>query len=384
METKHHSEDLHHGATDSLVEKMSHRGSFAVLFVAAFLVVGLALYGLFAVMSKKDTVAINPQRSEAAPPTRLGAKLNITVTPTQVAPGGSYVLRASYTDGLERLQPYLGKLNYNLRFCPTGGTVCSTSTGPWGDYTLTPDPTNANVGMVIVNLPSNTAQGIYNASFTPIGLRTPYGGWLWSDEVAITVGATPAPVTTGNLILNGDFEQPNLPNNVEGWDTIAHGTPGLAWRVNWTNPAQHTLICTGPRLEIQAGVNGWAASSGERYAELDADCGTGADRGIVTDALVDISQTIATQVGGVYKVSFAFAARPNTNQSDNILSVYFGGQRIAQINNDGGNFNNPEWHNYSYYVTATSSQTEVRFSGRDSNGDSYGIFVDGIDVRRIQ
>lgn len=370
-----------------LIKKFGYRGSFILLFVAVFIVIGLAVYGLLAA-SSQNKVALNSQQAGASMlrprPTITPFQLTVTATPQQVAPGSSYTLRASYKDGYGQILPYTGQLSYQLRFCPQAApTNCQTSTGPWGTYTLTIDPTDPSKGMVTVNLPTNTAQGVYNASFMPLNGKN----WTWSNELPVTVtsSSTPPPVASGNLVTNGDFEQPVLPNNVEGWDTIANGTPGLAWHVNWTNPAQHTAVCTTPRLEFQAGVNNWVSASGMRHAELDADCGTGADKGIVQDALVDISQTLTTQPGATYKVSFYFAPRPGTNNGDNILSVFFGGQRIARLTDDGtADYGTVAWRYYTYYVTPTTSQSEIRFSGRESYGDSLGIFLDNVKVERVQ
>ena len=89
-----------------------------------------------------------------------------------MAPGGSYTLTATYYNDVGQLVKYNGKLNYQLRFCQlNNSSSCQTSTGAWGDYTL-------NNGQVVISLPSNTAQGIYNASFMPVGLS----GFNWSNE----------------------------------------------------------------------------------------------------------------------------------------------------------------------------------------------------------
>lgn len=366
------------------VRRFGYKGSFIVLFIAAFLFIGLAVYGIIALSSKKGAVAIQSQQADAGfngkisrTATPANKKLLVSISPSQTRPGDAYTLTASYLDELGRSIPYNGLLNYQLRFCPIGSTACQTGSGPWGDYTLTN-------GSVLITLPTNTAQGTYNAAFMPRSMS----GFVWSNEASITVSntsATPPPSPTGNLVANGDFNTPTLQNNVEGWDTVANGTAGLGWRVAWANPNMHTATCKIPALEIMEGVNGWNSASGNRHAELDSDCGTGADKGIIYDALVDISQTLSTQAGATYKVSFAFSARPGTASEDNRLSVYFGGQRIANLSADGySSTNNTEWGNYSYFVTATSSQTELRFSGKDSQGDSLGIFIDNVKVERLQ
>ncbi len=395
MKEKHHQSEYKPHEADRLavelekeataIRRFGYKGSFAVLFVAAFLFIGLALYGILSLSKGKTDV--KSQQADASMLTTLNGKLArpvastkqlaVSITPSQTTPGGSYTLTAAYINEYGQNTPYNGLLNYQLRFCPISGGTCQTSSGAWGDYTL-------SNGSVIVNLPSNTAQGIYNASFIPRTLA----GFTWSNEASVTVASASVvnpPATTGNLVINGDFETPALPNNVEGWDTIPNGTPGLGWKLAWVNPSLHTITCNRLALEIQAGVNGWNSANGSRHAELDSDCGTGADKGIIYDALVDISQNLTTQAGKTYKVSFAFSARPGTDAGDNKLSVYFGGQRIANLSADGySSTNNTEWQTYTYFVTATSSQSELKFSGKESQGDSLGIFIDNVKVERVQ
>ena len=135
---------------------------------------------------------IMPLPPEPTPPViSRSLKLDVSFSPTIVAPGGSYTLSATYVDANGTTQKYSGLLDVQLRLCQIANpTSCQSSTGPWGDYTL-------NNGSVVVNLPTTIGEGIYNASFIPRGQT----GWAWSNEASITVqAATVTPPTGGQKI----------------------------------------------------------------------------------------------------------------------------------------------------------------------------------------
>ena len=72
-----------------------------------------------------------------------------------------------------------------------------------------------------------------------------------------------------NLLKNPSFEAPTVADN--GWDVFASGSTGLDWVVNWVGGAVSGRPLTA-NAEIQRNsLNGWTASDGVQWAELDSD-----------------------------------------------------------------------------------------------------------------
>ncbi len=126
-------------------------------------------------------------------------------------------------------------------------------------------------------------------------------------------------------------------------------------------PAQN--LVTNPGFET-GDFTGWTLSGGGA-PEVDSGVGhTGtyaASLGVAAPDTNNISQVLTTTPGEEYTLTF-FAQTPEFNippGSPNSLAVYFGGNLI------GGPFevpDNPNYEEYSYKVTATSSSSELMFA----------------------
>ena len=132
---------------------------------------------------------------------------------------------------------------------------------------------------------------------------------------------------------------------------FADGTSGLDW-----------TVASGGTLELQRGTLD-GASDGAQHAELD---GTQSSK---------ISQTLDTNAGATYTVSFDHKARPNTVPATNGLQVTWNGVDIAT----GVTFGN-SWSTYTTQVVGTGSDT-LAFADTGTS-DGVGTFLDNISVIR--
>jgi hypothetical protein len=154
------------------------------------------------------------------------------------------------------------------------------------------------------------------------------------------------------LVINGGFEQPVVPH---GTYRIFPSIPG------WTE--------AGPRtcgIEIQNNVAG-SPFEGNQYTELDSNCAT------------EIDQDLTTVPGRVYRLSFAFSARPGRGPADNILQVWWNGRLIDTRQADGGGLKDNAWQVFHYRVRATGATTRLAFADAGVS-DSYGTELDAVSV----
>ena len=120
------------------------------------------------------------------------------------------------------------------------------------------------------------------------------------------------------------------------------------------------------RIEIQNNVAG-SPYEGEQFVELDSTRPS------------TIYQLVDTVVGQNYVLSFAFAARPNTNiNTDNVMGVTWGGVEI--FNMAAPDFT-PNWTVFTRHVTATSDLTRLTFGDLSPNAqNSYGVYLDDVSL----
>ena len=148
-----------------------------------------------------------------------------------------------------------------------------------------------------------------------------------------------------NIIVNGGFEAPAIPNGSYAIGAI----PG------WTS----TL---GDGLEIQNNAAG-TPFEGKQLMELDGNQNSNA------------RQTVATALGQAYDLSFEFSPRPNISAASNPVEVYFGGNLLDTLTGVGAG--NTVWALKQYSVIGSGSDIlEFRAVG---NSDSLGGYID--DVR---
>ena len=155
------------------------------------------------------------------------------------------------------------------------------------------------------------------------------------------------PVRAQNLLQNGSFEDPDvgpatalLANDIPGWTSEVEPCP----------------------VEVQDNCCG-APFDGDQHLELDSQsCNS------------TISQTVATQSGAKYLLSFVFAARPFV--TDNHVIVRWNGSPVFDLT-AGSLSAETEWATHAAVVTAAGTTSTVEISGGDIP-DGSGTYVDDV------
>jgi hypothetical protein len=171
--------------------------------------------------------------------------------------------------------------------------------------------------------------------------------------------ATPASASSppGNIVTNGDFEQPQIASGADVFFGPAYGTATVP---GWSS--------SGPCIELDnhTGVI-LPAASGKQSTELDCDA-TG--RG-------GIYQDLATQAGRNYILRFAFAPRLGSDATQNVLDVSWNGTPVAVLTVDGTA--SSTWQYYTYTLTASAATTRLAFTD-GGIVDGYGTELDDVSV----
>jgi hypothetical protein len=152
-----------------------------------------------------------------------------------------------------------------------------------------------------------------------------------------------------NLLTNGSFESPD----------VAAGTAELFASIpGWDNTGDPCPI------EVQDNCCG-SPSDGAQLVELDSDfCSS------------SISQTVTTQTGGKYVLSFDFSARPGV--FENRLIVRWNGSMIfdeTELSPPGPG--DTFWVHHAIAVTSTGTSSTVEFAGADAI-DGAGTLIDNL------
>lgn len=149
------------------------------------------------------------------------------------------------------------------------------------------------------------------------------------------------------LVTNGSFENSVISNGT--WTTVS----SLA---GWTG---------APNIELRNNVAG-AAFAGKNYVELD------------TGDNSTMFQNIATNAGAHYTLSFAYSARPNTGDTNDI-SVFWNN---ALVTTKGGSnaTGSHQWQVFSFDVIGGASATsQLKFAAL-GRSDSLGGSLDAVSV----
>jgi hypothetical protein len=154
---------------------------------------------------------------------------------------------------------------------------------------------------------------------------------------AVTAHATPI-----NLVVNGDFSNPNVGG---GWASFSNGqVPG------WTN----ILNSDGIEIDHSAILGGLAYPGTTQSAELNG------------NTFDWISQTISgLTVGKQYDLSWAYGDRPGSGSQR--MDVYFGGNLLASSFGTGNN-GGLVWTANNFVVTATSATEALTFKAINVGG----------------
>ncbi len=157
----------------------------------------------------------------------------------------------------------------------------------------------------------------------------------------------------GNLLFNGDFEQPALRRG---------SYQGLGELPGWRRAA-------GRSIELQNNVAG-SAAQGAQLVELDGQDNT------------TLQQDVATRPGAEYELRLAFSARPGTDARDNGLEVLWNGEVLTRLEASGQKLSDTAWTYVVLRVRAEgpSSRVELRDVGRSTGS---GTYVDDVSLRQV-
>lgn len=159
-----------------------------------------------------------------------------------------------------------------------------------------------------------------------------------------------APAFTNNafaipteLVVNGSFEDPDcgfcVESSILGWSS--------------TN-----------LIEIRDNIIG-TASDGDQFVELDVHENSA------------MFQTLDTIDGENYILSFDYSPRINKPASTNIIEVYWDGDLVDSLTEQGSAVN--VWDTYTYIVEASGSSTVLEFRAAGAD-DSFGGNIDAVSV----
>lgn len=176
----------------------------------------------------------------------------------------------------------------------------------------------------------------------------------------------PRVVLAANLVQNGGFESHEV-SRAEGWDVF----PSIpAWG-----------LTSGTNFELQRGILGGPAE-GYQHLELDGDQnGPGTPSPAQEKGSIAIYQNIATTVGRAYRLEFAFAGRPGTDATDNVLQVHLAGSGPLLVD-ETLTTDASGWRYYAFTFIADASETELRFADKGVD-NTFGTFLDDVSVVEI-
>ncbi len=206
-----------------------------------------------------------------------------------------------------------------------------------------------------------------------------YDNWEWIDDVvagedyycvAWNVPLEPAEPNfcEGNLLDNGGFEEAEVTNGAM-WELFA-SIPG--WMIDWTDGNENDT----PMFELQEGVNGWFAQSGDQYIELDSDRPD-------TQANTKVWQDIATDDEKTYELSYQFSPRPNTLSADNTVEVWWNGNLVDTVGADNLTTNTVWTLEGATGLAGVDGSSSLEFRSVGTSNE-YGAFVDSVCLVEVE
>jgi len=163
--------------------------------------------------------------------------------------------------------------------------------------------------------------------------------------------ASPAFAAT-ELVTNGSFEDPGVDfgdfdffSSITGW---ASDSPG--------------------KIEIQDHWKGSPeAGAGDQFVELDSDSNS------------NMKQTIITETGKEYWLSFIYSPRPGISEDSNGIEVFWDGLSLGIIGASGSGNPDTVWASHSFDVQASGDSTEIEFQAVGVESKTGG-YIDTVSV----
>jgi hypothetical protein len=183
--------------------------------------------------------------------------------------------------------------------------------------------------------------------------------------LAIAVAATlavAAPLAAhANLIVNGSFEADVQAS--ASWTVLA-GLTG--WQAD-----------AGSGVELRNAVAG-LAHDGANFVELDTNPGRFGNATFDDSTNSGIWQTVDTQAGASYELTWFYAPRGGVAVDSNDIGVYWNGTLLTTSGGSGAGQSGNVWTGYSFTVTGTGSDT-LRFAA-GGRADRLGGGLDSVSL----
>lgn len=155
-----------------------------------------------------------------------------------------------------------------------------------------------------------------------------------------------------NLIINGSFEDPDVASG--NWQVFTSIT-------GWSTE--------GAGVEVRDNKVG-TTQFGNQYAELDSH-GANSNSSII--------QSIVTEIGQSYLLSFYYSPRINQSSTTNGISVFWNGSLLQDISANGSSVN--VWTLYNFVVTGTGQDT-LKFKATGIQ-DTLGGNIDNVALNAV-
>ena len=166
--------------------------------------------------------------------------------------------------------------------------------------------------------------------------------------LALLPGSASAVVLGPDIVVNGDFEMPNIGGGFQIFANI----PG------WTSTI-------GAGIEIQHNVAG-APFSGLQHVELDSNNSS------------NMFQDLVTNAASTYRIQFAYSPRPGVASNQILFS--WDGIGITTLAGSGIGQSNTVWQVRTFDLAATSALTRIEFLDTGVS-ESLGGYLDAVSVQ---
>jgi len=195
-----------------------------------------------------------------------------------------------------------------------------------------------------VNLSVTGTGGQDRLAFREMGTDDTHGSFI--NNVSLKAGAAVSAPAGPNLVENGSFEADNV---AAGASRVVNAPQ------RWSSP-------NSGANEVIDTLGGIAGDDGAQYMELGA---------------ASVSQTLTTQAGQNYLLSFAYRDGDTGNPPEHFFDVLVNGQVKGRIDANGIN----QWTDQAFTFTGTGSDT-ITFQ-RVSGGAGTGVRLDNVNVQAL-
>lgn len=183
----------------------------------------------------------------------------------------------------------------------------------------------------------------------------------WSKLVLAGIGlAVATPSYAANILTNGGFEDPVISTN-PGYETYSAGSSAITgWLVEAGN------------VDIVNHYQGAVAAEGNQFLDL-----VGTVNG-------SISNTFATTLGQVYKLTFQYAHNIfSTSTASAVFDVNVTGLNGTVMHSGGASASDLGWQTYTGYFTAGSGSTSKLTLTNTVGANQGGLFADDFQVTAV-